>query len=409
MVAPPVAAAQHRSPTPSAEELWNTYPLQQTPEPDVTPDASARPAGARPTAARQSSETGTPLPLIGAAGLLIALAGGLAVVRVRSRQPAPHGRWAAPLLPAAAAVAMVPSQRARSPRITALADGPPPSSGDRPHEGVRPPDPRRAWTAEVEWSASRFAVVAREHEGDPGVRLATSGPLPWPPSDANALQEITRAAEHLESSLLTAGWTPLAPGSAWYAKRFAWAGAPRLAEAEAGPEPEPEAEAELEPEEAPAPAAEPAALLPQPAAAPQRTDSPQRTDPPRRIDPPRATGRFTRQVEWPEGSETLWRCEIKWHAGYVNSYFEAAAHGPGRRRGVTLAQSDLHKWLLKDDPVKGNALYTAQVRRLAGRLVAAGWSPAGRGRHWYELRFVWRHAEPPDRLEPVEPAAKAER
>ena len=31
MIAPPVAAGQHRSPTPSAEELWRTYPLQRDP------------------------------------------------------------------------------------------------------------------------------------------------------------------------------------------------------------------------------------------------------------------------------------------------------------------------------------------------------------------------------------------
>ncbi len=380
MIAPPVAAGQHRSPTPSAEELWRTYPLQQTPEPDVTRGASGRPAGARRAAARHAPEPGTPLPLIGAAGLLIALAGGLGVVRIRSRQPAlPPRRWAVPLLPAAAAVAIVPNQRPRSPRITALADGPSPSSGNRPDDGVRPTDPRRAWTAEVEWSESRFAVVARERDGDPGVRLATSGPLPWPPSDANALQDVTRAAERLESSLLAAGWTPLPPGSAWYAKRFAWSGD------------EPPLEAEPQ---ATVPAPEPAVALPQRTAARQQTDA------------TRATGRFTRRAEWPAGSEALWRCEIKWHAGYVNSYFEASAHGPGRRRSITLAQSDLHKWLMKDDPERGNALYTGQVRRLADQLVEAGWVPAGRGRHWYELRFVWRHAAPPDRLEPV--AAKVE-
>ena len=222
----------------------------------------------------------------------------------------------------------------------------------------------------MEWSESRFAVVARERDGDAGVRLATSGPLPWPPSDAKALQDVTRAAERLESSLLTAGWTPLPPGRAWYAKRFAWAGdAPRLAQA-------------------PAPVPEPVAALP-------------------RADAARASGRFTRSAKWPPGSEALWRCEIKWHSGYVNSCFEAAAHGPDRRRGITLARSDRHKWLLKGDPEKWNTLYTAQVRRLADRLVAAGWSPAGRGQHWYQLRFVWRHASPPDRLEPA--AAEAER
>ena len=123
------------------------------------------------------------------------------------------------------------------------------------------------------------------------------------------------------------------------------------------------------------PAPEPAVALPQPTAA-------------RQTDATRATGRrFTRRADWPAGSEALWRCEIKWHAGYVNSYFEASAHSPGRRRGITLAQSDLHKWLMKDDPERGNALYTGQVRRLADQLVEAGGAPAGQGR-WYQLRFA---------------------
>ena len=39
---------------------------------------------------------------------------------------------------------------------------------------------------------------------------------------------------------------------------------------------------------------------------------------------------------------------------------------------------------------------------LAARLTAAGWEPAGRGRSWYELRFVWRQEDaPPEQLEPA--------
>ena len=52
MLAPQVAAGQDRSPTPSADELWRTYPLHETPEPSetLTPTASARPTEAPPAA-----------------------------------------------------------------------------------------------------------------------------------------------------------------------------------------------------------------------------------------------------------------------------------------------------------------------------------------------------------------------
>ena len=114
------------------------------------------------------------------------------------------------------------------------------------------------------------------------------------------------------------------------------------------------------------------------------------------------SGRFKRQTEWPAGSEQLWRCEIKWHAGYANSDFRAVAHGPKRHRGVTLGHSETFKWLLKGVPAASDARFLGQVRRLADRLTAAGWEPAGRGPSWYELRFVWRReGAPPEQLDPA--------
>lgn len=360
MFAPPVAAGQDRSPTPSADELWRTYPLRETPEPSetLTPTASARPAEAPPAA-----DDDAPLALIGVAGLFTALAGGLVLLRVRSRPPAlPRPRWVAPLLTTATATAMLRDRRPSSPRLTALGDGPSPWSGDAPDDPVRPPDLRRAWTAEVQWSDTRFAVVARADDGDEGVALAASHPLQWPPSGPRAVRDMTRAVERLEASMLGAGWTPLPPGSAWYSKRFAWAvTAPR--------------------EQHPPPL---------PLAAVPRTES----------APP--SGRFKRQTEWPAGSEELWRCEIKWHAGYVNSDFRAVAHEPTRHRGLTLGHSETFKWLLMDDPEESDARFVGQVRGLADRLTVAGWEPAGRGRNWYELRFVWRRkGAPPEQLDPA--------
>ena len=52
--------------------------------------------------------------------------------------------------------------------------------------------------------------------------LAESGPLPWPPADAAAVQALNEAAHQLEAALLASGWRALPPGREWYAKRFAW-------------------------------------------------------------------------------------------------------------------------------------------------------------------------------------------
>ncbi len=351
MLAPPVAAGQDRSPTPSADELWRTYPLQESPEPSetLTPTASSRPAEAPP-----APDDGAPLALIGVAGLFVALAGALALLRVRSRPPAlARPRWGAPLLVTAAATAMHPGQRPRSPRLTALGDGPSQWSGDSPGDPARPPDPRRAWTAEVQWSDTRFEVVARAGKRGKEVSVATSRPLQWPPSGPKAVRDMSRAVERLEASMLAAGWTSLPPGEAWYSKRFAWA-----------------ATTPREEQRSPAPVPH--------------------------------SGRFKRQTEWPAGSEQLWRCEIKWHAGYANSDFRAVAHGPKRHRGVTLGHSETFKWLLKGVPAASDARFLGQVRRLADRLAAAGWEPAGRGPSWYELRFVWRReGAPPEQLDPA--------
>jgi hypothetical protein len=352
VLAPQVAAAQERTPTPSADELWRTYPLQETPEPSetLTPTASSRPAEAPP-----APDDDPRLALIGAAGLLAVLAGGLVFLRVRSRPPAlPSPRWVAPLLATATTTAMLPGQRSRSPRLTALGDGPSPWSGNPPDDRLLPPDPRRAWTAEVRWSDTCFAVIARAGQRGKDVTLATSRPLQWPPSGPKAVRDMSRAVERLEASMLEAGWTPSSPGDAWYAKRFAWV-----------------------------------ATVPRPETAPP-------------------AGRFKRQTEWPADSEQLWRCEIKWRAGYANSDFRAVAHGPNRHRGVTLGHSETFRWLLKDDPAGSDRRYVEQVRGLADRLTAAGWEPVGRGPSWYELRFVWRReGTPPEQLHPA--PAKASR
>ena len=108
-----------------------------------------------------------------------------------------------------------------------------------------------------------------------------------------------------------------------------------------------------------------------------------------------------RQTEWPSGTEDLWRCEITWRSGYRKSCFHAVAHGPARSPGGTIALSSTYRWLFKNDP-EVDTRSVAEVRRLAERLTGAGWEPVGRGRHWYELRFVWRRGgAPSDSLTPA--------
>ena len=136
------------------------------------------------------------------------------------------------------------------------------------------------------------------------------------------------------------------------------------------------------------PATTPARTLPSPAAAPVRE----------RVAPPAPR----RTTEWPAGTEDMWRCEIKWRSGYRTSCFRAVTHGPAHSPGGTIALSGTYKWLFKNDP-EADTRTVAEVRRLAERLIGAGWEPVGRGRHWYELRFVWpREGAPSDDLAPAQ-------
>jgi hypothetical protein len=96
-----------------------------------------------------------------------------------------------------------------------------------------PPEPNRAWAAEIEWDlvddGSQFRVTARPVEGDgEPVTLGASASLEWPPGGARAVKALTDAVKALEAGLVAAGWTPLPRGSAWYAKRFTWQPGARL-------------------------------------------------------------------------------------------------------------------------------------------------------------------------------------
>ena len=207
------AAAQERTPTPTAKELWEAYPLHPSPTPSAAPAAaSPRPSsGARRLPER--SEGGAPIVLL-ALLAFVATAGVVALGAFVLHRRA-HSR------PAAGPTA---GDRNGSPSPHGLADQS--RNGDARPGAVVPPDLDRAWVAALEWrhadAEARFCVVARREEGEPGTVLADSGPLDWPPAGPASVQALTDAAETLEGALLAGGWRSLPRGREWYAKRFAW-------------------------------------------------------------------------------------------------------------------------------------------------------------------------------------------
>jgi hypothetical protein len=225
---------------------------------------------------------------------------------------------------------------------------------------VAPPDRRRVWAAEVEWrdaeDGARFVVVAYPAGSRVPAMLAESPALEWPPLDGDAIRALGDAASDLELAMVSAGWTPVAPGKAWYAKRFAWEPtdmAPTL------------------------PTAEIAAL-------------------------------FAPRPQWPQATAGLWRCEIGWEAGWAKSRFRALAYAPGERRGREIRRSRALPWLLMAQPSPTSEEHRREVDSLAGFLIANGWEPVGTGAGWYARRFYWPDEagsrdppSTPDEAEPV--------
>jgi hypothetical protein len=203
-----------------------------------------------------------------------------------------------------------------------------------------PPDPSCRWTAELAWHqrgrSGTFAVVARSSGAAAGVVVAESGPLEWPPTSAISVQALGQGVRELEGGLAATGWRPLVPGSAWYAKRFAW---------------------------------EPVEL---------------------RVDNP-----FARVPAWPAGARGRWRSEIGWDAGWAESRFTALAYAPRRRRGRSIAASASLPWLLMGRPDPDSAAHCEALHRLESDLERAGWEQVARGADWYSTRFSWPHEQPP--------------
>jgi hypothetical protein len=242
-----------------------------------------------------------------------------------------------------------------------------PERSEGPRLAPAPPAVDRDWTAEVEWDhstgASRFRAVASLNEGVARITVAESAPLEWPPRGADSLEELRRAVEQLETSLLAAGWKPLPAGEAWYGKRFAWE-----------------------------------------AVRDRPSDGPK----PRETRQPERARRFARRSLWPDETEALWRCELEWHASLVNSRFEAVMHEPGGGRRAPIAASHSFRLQFGRDPDWEATEHRDEVDRLTGALEAEGWERVGDGPHWFSRRFVWRGEErPTERLEPRRPTTAA--
>lgn len=103
---------------------------------------------------------------------------------------------------------------------------------------TRPARPARtaawpAWTEEltrcqIEWRPgyrrSRFEVVLRTPGTRRGEVMGTSAPFKWTfmnPADGRDPEQVA-AVSRLRAALLERGWEEVAPGRAWYARRFVW-------------------------------------------------------------------------------------------------------------------------------------------------------------------------------------------
>ena len=339
--------------------------------------AAKRPAAQKPAAKKRAAKK----PVAQKRAATNPAAPGPPVRRRRSETLLLSAADRTPAAPAASALPAAPAPSA-APAATAAAAAPAASAaaGVDPPRAL-PPDPRRAWSAQIEWqeagSESRFVVLARTgRQADDAAVVAESPVLEWPPASDAAVQALTEAVAELERKQLAAGWTALDPGAGWYAKRFAW-------------------KPVIVVEPAP-PAVEQAAVR----AAARPAPPPPPASPPASDQAPDRPARFVRAPAWPAGTSRMWRCELRWEPGVVNSRFEAVAYEPGKEAGARpVASSSTFKWLMMADPNPAAEEYREEIRRMGAALQTAGWEHVGRGAKWYAARFVWRRTgKPPDEI-----------
>jgi hypothetical protein len=355
-------------------ELWRQYPLEPrgsgsstgtatTPPATTAPRATTEPRAAQTQPPRQAARdadgsSGTSLALVLVlVAMTMALSGAALVLHTRRTRPAR----------AAAVHDLEPAPRTQEVPMT---DHPTPAPTPR---AGRPPDPAAAWTAEIAWQQApgrcRFYAVAAAAEGAARAPVSCSAWLDWPPTERAPVSALAEAVAELERALADAGWQPLEPGDAWYAKRFGWTPGQG---ADAG-------------------ASDPALPVDVPPA-----------DDDGDLESFTVQRRFVRVPAWPEDSDDRWRCEICWDAGYLSSRFEAVALRPGHRKGRVVGGGGVFRWLLMSDPDPRTPEYAADVSNLEHALLQAGWERAGRGAEWYAQRFVWPgDGEPPAQVEPA--------
>jgi hypothetical protein len=258
-----VATAALAAPAPAfardpdrGRELRDAYPLPTASGRAAGP-AVANDAAAEAPSAEMASAPSDDVERLALASILALIAGGATTWLVSLRWPrlravsvaaitavpdtAPVRSFAPELwVHGAGAPVAEPATPALLEEPPAAASPPPPPPAPSPG-GPAPPEPDRAWAAEIGWhlvdGESQFRVTARPVDGatEP-ITLRASSPVEWPPGGARSVQALTDAVKSLESTLVTAGWTPLPRGSAWYAKRFTWqpGARPRAVPATAG-------------------------------------------------------------------------------------------------------------------------------------------------------------------------------
>jgi hypothetical protein len=236
-----------------APRIWDAYPL--SPATERATGAVAAPAddGSGSGSTELATAPSDEVEQLAMASVLALIAGGLTMWLVSMRWP--HARTVP--LGAGAIGADAAPVRSTAPELwlhnaPPVADPPPPVADPpperpavvtapvRPPRLPAPPEPDRAWAAEIGWHlgdrAAQFRITARPVDGGDPISLGESAMLEWPPGGARSVQALTDAVKTLESTLVGAGWTPLPRGSAWYAKRFTWqpGARPRAVPATAG-------------------------------------------------------------------------------------------------------------------------------------------------------------------------------
>ena len=166
------------------------------------------------------------------------------------------------------------------------------------------------------------------------------------------------------------------------------------------PRPAPAADAPLtEAPERPRPQPEAAAtepVMPPLTEAPEALRVPPSAEAPEPQLPPAGPARrFARVAHWPDEAAELWTCEIDWKAGYRKANFRAMVASPGEPKRRPLAESAPVRWALMGEPEPPTPELAVRVRALVEALEAAGWEHIGRGRQWYQQRFLWRAESAP--------------